>query len=261
MKQYSNQELKELINTPLVLITLPKEVIEQVNEFLPYSTGFEIECNKLSTFKDENFRIIPNILDVNCDSYEQRFRIPNGVAGFICLYNICEQLRLNSELNMGSGIHYHIDFTDCFVNLTTSFLEANSEWILNELDSWNYQGIYNKRNVSQYSHTWMRTNDLGTIEFRLGEMSFDYKVLVERIIHCNSIAKRLKDLLKVGTVPQYQQLDKPAILEQLKRNKVKDKTLQKLQEKLASYQFDKEKGNTYDESLMEYTINNRIVKI
>lgn len=188
--------VKECVfHTPLVLLTTKdEEIIEEANKFLPFSTGFEIECNQLPNFDASGFKLIPNILDVGIDSYEQRFRIPNGVNGLICLYNICEQLKLNSELNSSSGIHYHIDMTSWYDLVNSSFIEKNSDWILKELDSWKYAGVFNSRTCKfDTNHNWVRfQSQFRTAEIRIGEMTFDYELLVKRIVHANSIMKRLK---------------------------------------------------------------------
>ncbi len=188
--------VKECVfHTPLVLLTTKdEEIIEEANKFLPFSTGFEIECNQLPNFDSSSFKIIPNILDVGIDSSEQRFRIPNGVNGLICLYNICEQLKLNSELNPKSGIHYHIDMTAWYDIVTQSFINSNAEWILKELDSWKYDGTFNSRTCQfNTNHNWVRFQEsFKTAEIRIGEMTFDYELLVKRIVHANSIIKRLK---------------------------------------------------------------------
>lgn len=161
---------------------------------LPFSTGFEIECDKLPSFNINDFESIPNILDVNIDNDEQRFRIPSGLKGLQCLYNISIALHKNSNLNLGSGIHYHIDCTSFFDKIEQDILHKNSEGILKELDDWNYKGTYNSRKVSySMGHCWVRRQiGFNTLEFRIGEMTFNYQKLFLRIVHLNQIIKDLK---------------------------------------------------------------------
>lgn len=198
--------LEEIVyNSPLVLLSIrDKETIDLANNYLPYSTGFELECEKKPTYNEETFKKIPNIIwDSSQDAYEQRYRIPNGINGLICLYNICYHLGNNSLLNMGSGIHYHIDCTDVTVQDLEVAFNRDSRFeseILKELDTWEYGGKYNSRGTSfGYKHNggtlgnWVRWNGLGTLEFRIGNMSFDYKVLVKQIIHANDIVRRWKN--------------------------------------------------------------------
>ena len=196
MENIKNEFIKRCVyDTPLLLLAFKdKKTIDYINNLLPYSTGIEIECNKSPNFDIDLFRSIPDIIAINCDNSEQRFRIPNGINGMICLYNICQQLKHNSELNFGSGIHYHIDTTG-FHDEVVRELEKNEESVLKELDSWNYQGNYNKRGISTYVYgtgMWVRQQkDFKTLEFRIGEMSFDYNLIIKRIFHCQSIVKNL----------------------------------------------------------------------
>jgi len=173
---------------------------EVANFYLPFDTGFEVECNRGNNFNIENFQNIPNIKAVNIDSYEQRFRIPPGLEGFKCLYNISEQLKLNSIPNLGSGIHYHIDFTKYYHYLNERSIAQHKFWILNELDTWNYNGTYNNRDM-QFSRCWVRChNTYKTLEFRIGEMTFEYDILLKRIMHLQRIVKDLINKLTNTTI-------------------------------------------------------------
>jgi len=192
--------VKDLVYTnPLPLLTVKSpEVIAYVNSLLPFSTGFEIECDYGADYREEAFKSIPYIMEVNNSSWEQRYRIPNGFAGFVCLYLISDQLKRNSAINQGSGIHYHIDMTDCFhrIKNNTQFIDANRNWILEELDTWNYKGKYNHRDVNLSGAKWLRFSyEWRTAEFRCGEMTFNYSELVKNIIHANDIIRRVKNLL------------------------------------------------------------------
>ncbi len=192
-----------------------KTNVEKVSlEYLPFSTGFEIECNKKNTFDLTAFEKIENIMDVNIDNREQRFRIPNGYKGFLCLYDISKELINNSELNPLSGIHYHVDFTDTFddIRADTRILDSIKEQILTELDTWGYDGSYNHRDIST-SFSYIRMNsDFKTFEFRIGEMTFDYSLLAKRIIHCNQLSLLIKNAYRFGIV-QVAKLDKEEITE------------------------------------------------
>lgn len=213
----NQQLLGELINAPLALLTIKdKEVISHINNLIPYSTGFEIECDMAENYNKDSFTNIPDILDVDNSSFEQRYRIPNGIKGMICLYNICTQLKTNSLLNPLSGIHYHIDCkTDQSWNLLSiNVLDRNSKWILPELDKWEFRG--DQRRGIGSSGYWIRRNIIETLEFRIGNMSFDYSVLLKNIISANSIVKKLKDSVGVTTQPVYEEVDSTKILNYLK---------------------------------------------
>lgn len=180
------------------------------NYYLPYSIGIEIECVQKDTFNIEDFKSIPNILAIECDEYEQRFRIPSGLKGLQCLYRISQALKLNSLLNPLSGIHYHVDCSDTYDKFTPEIVADNEDWILKELDSWGYRGTYNKRKIEfTFSHNWIRfQSSFKTMECRIGEMTFDYVLLVKRIFHLSSIVKRFKEI----AVHKYLQTNSPILL-------------------------------------------------
>lgn len=260
--------------TPLVLLALrDQEDIRIVNNYLPYSTGFEVEADwiaekgdSLDPYRSPNvskFEKIPNILHIQCDTSEQRFRIPNGINGLICLYNICTLLKSHCSLTT-SGIHYHIDCTDCYDDLVKpKFLKDNTDWILNELDSWNYQGTYNEKGIST-NRLWVRTNDFKrTFEFRIGEMSFDYEVLVNRIIHANSIIKRLKNKVQSARSVQYDEFNKKEILLYLKTFKNDNHKIENLKKQLLAIKvpLKNEFTESYSEDEKRNLINKRIIKI
>lgn len=203
--------IEELKNAPLLLAAVKdQETIDYFNSLIPYSTGFEIECGYGANPDLQSFESIPDIMEVNNSSYEQRYRIPNGIKGMICLYNIADQLVLNSELNFGSGIHYHVDCSkDSEWGDIKELIHTHADWILKELDEWGYTGSYNSRGINgpvtrNFEGNWVRFNGLLTIEFRIGEMTFDYKLLLKRIIHCNSIVQRLKSNLYNYSEPEYE---------------------------------------------------------
>lgn len=199
-------------HTPFMLDRDNKLVQEIGLYLLPYSTGFEIECSLQDNCDISVFRDIPNIMDYPTDavSCEQRFRIPNGVDGLICLFNIAEKMRRWGHLNPDSGIHYHIDFTDVWDSIDTINALVDDEtknYILSELETWNYAGTYNSKvvHVATGGGYWVRfQSGFKTMEVRIGEMTFDYSLLFKRIVHCNSIARNIKTkafsnhLLKYG---------------------------------------------------------------
>ena len=163
--------------------------------YLPYSVGIEIECNKKPNYSLDTFKAIPNIIAVNTDDEEQRYRIPNGLKGLICLKEITDNLLEYCEQS-DSGLHYHCDFTDYYNLLDDNIVKDNKNWILEELDTWDYKGSYNSRNILIGSRCWVRFNSgYKTMEVRIGEMSFDYGLLAKRIIHVNQIAVKLKQIL------------------------------------------------------------------
>lgn len=197
---------------PKALDTTDSDVIRVGNYYLPYSTGFEIECDRdKENFNEELFISIPNLMEFKGNSGEERFRIPPGIKGLNCLYDISMTLKHNNLANPLSGIHYHIDFTDiydlaCKIDSTVKFLEIidkyinieTREYALKELDTWNYIGTYNRRefDIKWGGACWIRfQSEFKTMEIRIGEMTFDYDLLFQRITHANQIATYLKSII------------------------------------------------------------------
>lgn len=194
-----------LRTNPFLALDIPN--IEEIAlKYLPYSIGFEIECDKSSIYNKEEFTSIEDIMDVNNSDCEQRYRIPPGIKGLLCLYTICDKLKTNSILNDGSGIHYHVDYSDellnkdgiktiyfDFIKNNNEFLRENTDFLLQELDKWDYKGTYNRRTIETSGGVWIKLNEeFKTLEFRIGEMSFDYEVLVKRILHVSLLSYLLK---------------------------------------------------------------------
>lgn len=196
---------EELINIeeaiyrfPLSLKSIKNDIlINQINNFLPYSVGLEIECNQKDTFNVNRFERIPDIMAVDCDSGEQRFRIPNGIKGMICLFNICKELKINSELNPLSGIHYHIDMTDVFHLVNKEIIAENEAWILDELDTWEDAKDTGQARVCRLdSRCYVQfQSQFKTAEIRIGAQSFDYDFIIKRVIHANQIIRKFKEIL------------------------------------------------------------------
>lgn len=219
--------VEELKNAPLLLLTIKdQETIDYFNSLIPYSTGFEIECDRAENYNAQAFTAIPDIMDVNSDSYEQRYRIPNGIRGMICLYHISQQLKVHSLLNPLSSVHYHIDCTDYWKEICAiangEDKKKHEEYILSELDTWLKGDTATMRN----SGYWYKLNSLQTVEFRLGEMTFDYRILLKRIIHCNAIVTKFKIELPNFRIPEYTLPNAKVILEynrttSLASNKIK----------------------------------------
>lgn len=205
--QIDDTEENISIDTILKTIPLALDVEDKIVQklalfYFPYSVGFEIET---MTSDIRIFDEIPYLMENKSSVSELRFRIPNGIKGIQCLFNISIYLKKYTELNPDSGIHYHVDCTDVYDLFTFDFINKQSEYILTELDKWEYKGTYNPRLcVFSGNRNWVRFKDtLKTMEIRIGEMTFDYELLFERIRHCNEIVKTLKDNLLIPVVAKY----------------------------------------------------------
>lgn len=197
----------ENINIDKVLRTNPflaldiSDIEEIALKYLPYSLGIEVECDNSPTFNIEEFKSIPDLIALDIDPSEKRFRIPSGLKGLLCIYTVCEKLKTNCLLTE-SGIHVHCDFSDImdggeisyynFIKDHSEILNENREFILQELDKWEYKNTYNKRGIGG-GHEWIRLQpSFQTFEFRIIEMTFDYEVLIRRLFHLSLICNLLK---------------------------------------------------------------------
>ncbi len=113
-------------------------------------------------------------------------------------------------------IHYHIDCTDCYRTIRNHVdsYPCEGNWILDELDSWGYKGTYNGRRIGG----WLRANSLETLEYRCGEMTFDYQDLIKNIIHANDITKRLKKEIGIEYIPNREVVDFSRVIGYLQTN-------------------------------------------
>ena len=187
------KQIEEAIYSyPLSLLNITNQsILNIIDDFLPYSVGMEFECHMKSTYDINNFKNIPDIISVSVDASEQRYRIPSGLKGMICLYNICTQLKINSAIDPGSSNHYHFDMTDVW-DLLPNYHDSNPSRqdyinpILEELKTWGTALNYSLING------WYRWNNLQTLEIRIGEPSFEYNVIINRLIQGSNITKRLK---------------------------------------------------------------------
>lgn len=187
------KQIEEAIYSyPLSLLNITnKSLLDTIDDFLPYSIGMEFECHMKKSYNKKDFDSIPDIMAVNVDSSEQRYRIPSGLKGMVCLYHICNQMKINSMIDPGSSNHYHFDMTDVW-DILPSYSDTNPSRqdyinpILEELKTWGTALNYSLIN------SWYRWNDLQTLEIRIGEPSFDYNVIINRLIQGSNITKRLK---------------------------------------------------------------------
>lgn len=261
----STKDLLEecVYHAPLTLLTVPNIDEYILKNFLPYSIGIEIECEQNSNFDVKAFNSIPDIMHVQVDSYEQRYRIPRGLPGLICLYNICNQLKVHSELNEGSGIHYHVDMTDCFSRLNNDNVKANSPWILNELDTWGYTGTYNNRECLIDCRCWVNFQSrFKTAEIRIAEMTFDYQLMVRRIVSASKIIGKLKEKIHFKETFEVPEYDRELLIEYYDNVNLEDAKTAGLVKLLKKLEGDLDlEFNTASMDEANKVIKNRVIKI
>ena len=216
---------------PIALDATDKDVIEAGDYLLPYSIGIEWESRlayvidsetgleRERTYKEafqikQEFLAIPHIIDVDINTNdEQRIRIPSGINGLQCLYQVTLLLKKYCELNNKSGIHYHVDCTGVYKHFTSSHRRRNEDWIIKELEQWGYEGTYNTKRIGE-GHNWVRFQaGFQTMEYRIGEMTFDYHLLFKRIAH----ACKITELFRVK-ITETIEIDLPTILRYAKND-------------------------------------------
>ena len=170
---------------PLLEVTNPV-LLEIIDNYLPYSHGMEFECVQKDNYDEEVFKQIPNIMAVDVDNNEQRYRIPSRLKGMICLWEICKNMKIHSIVSEESSNHYHTDMSDVWENIDNEYYKSNKEWIQEELKLWG-----TAKNLSQINN-WFYWNSHKTLEIRIGEPTFDYPVIIKRLIQCANIVRRLK---------------------------------------------------------------------
>lgn len=198
--------VRELIqHAPLQLLKLKEpKLIAYANSLWPRDVGIEVETMMQEYDSNEVFQHIPKLIEDESSTSELRFRLPSGIDGIISLYQLSQWLIKTQKLNPKSGIHYHIDMTDSIYwdkfdencsEFTKHFLKKQ-EWLLKELDKWGYSGHFNTREIST-TKRWVRLHKwYHTMEFRIGEMTFDYELLLKRILHCQRLCKMFDNVVK-----------------------------------------------------------------
>lgn len=197
--------------------------------------------------------------DIN-NNGEIRFRIPEGINGFICLYYISKKLKMYFGLNPLSGIHYHVGIKDYPFRP-----ELERDFILEELSSWNYVGSYNAKNIAGYKGNWVRyPTHIKTVEYRIGEMTFDYDLLVKRIVHCCYITREVierRTNIKVE-IPFYD-FDREFHLAYLKINNKSSlfNKISSIEDKIKKLLEESKEKNMFDTNLENTLVKTRIIKI
>lgn len=181
------------LNPSLLLDLQSQNLIDYANSFLTRSVGIEIECT-LKHLNEAEFCDKLLVVEQDHDHEELRFRIYPGIQGLINLYQISKALNKYAIPNLRSGIHYHVDVNHENSEIMQKYKhDFNSyDWMLSIIKSWNYTGTYNAHEVGHFKSCAIRIGtSYNTIEFRVGEMTFDYNVLLQRVLHVNNLVDKL----------------------------------------------------------------------
>jgi len=120
------------------------------------------------------------------------------------LYNLLADMQKYCFLNEGSGIHIHVDFSkyayeynDVVNAITKNMSKIRKIFDPNNEKEFSYDGVEDRHKYSE----WVKINRPSTeytIEFRLGDMTFDYEEIVRWIIGCNSFVKEIYSLIGIN---------------------------------------------------------------
>ena len=134
---------------------------------------------------------------------EHRISIPN-YTGLYGLYKVLELMKEHCIPNPASGIHIHVDFSKLsHLNPAYNandylFVKKIIDPLLDEVGHI-FREDLTRLTDKEYGN-WIKfniPNDTLTLEFRLGDMTFDYETIVGWMIKCNSFTKKLYGLLGV----------------------------------------------------------------
>ncbi len=203
-------------------------------DLLPFKLGIEIECGGnlvrrkygLPEWGGEFYKLMRDQKDIyNLDSFtcdtgdgvtdycEHRIRIL-GYKQITGLYRILEDMKKYCMINTSSGIHIHVDFSDCFgenyfsrkghlgrferiairnriVKSKEKAIEEFKKYLQEVVEFFQYKGTYSYHRVTD-SKLGVISFREETVEFRCGNCSFDYEKIVSELIYVSQLCKKVK---------------------------------------------------------------------
>ncbi len=186
-------------------------------ELLPFKLGIEIECTRSlangMNMSDENLKrffnvdkILIDLLDpINGDEYacEHRIRII-GYKQIAGLYRILQAMKEHCLVNVHGGLHIHVDFSDCKYNSTFLGMKRlrNKPQLVNFFDKhvkeavqfFDYKGIYSPHRATSSKDGVISMRE-ETVEFRLGNCTFEYEKIIKWCIYVSQLSKAAKRLV------------------------------------------------------------------
>jgi hypothetical protein len=197
-----------VFHNPLGISCLPPKLQGIAANYLNRSVGLEVECEMLNedsmyliAYQKDRVELEHRLVHMNTGHCEQKFRIGVGEKGLVDLYHVSEFLKKWYGLNISSGIHYHVDCTSNYRQIRFNML-SNPEiekMMLKELKTWDYTGHFNRPEIvgtGHKEHVWACLRErFNTIEYRIGEMTFEYSLLIKRVLHAVSITNRVEKMV------------------------------------------------------------------
>lgn len=181
-------------------------LVRYIDSIFTRDIGIEIEAILKSNYSINDFHEAWNNASLVCseDSDDNEIRIRLNVYDnkisrcLIDLYLGLEIIKEYYKLNMLSGIHYHVDCPTVFLNFDilydSNILSDQHEWVFKALSSWNYNEVKggNARQIDIIKWSQVRIHrHYKTLEYRIGEMTFDYSLILKRIVHVTNITNEI----------------------------------------------------------------------
>lgn len=199
-------ELNGSTRTCLVSSTLLSVFRSYPEQSLPSLYGSVLKNIPMSERKLQDLKNLitrPNWDAETLNYNEHRLSIAN-YTGLNGLYKVLNLMKEYCVYNTKAGIHIHVDFSKYPIpdNNLRDFQETKiSDAITPLLDEVGHIFRDDITTLTDKSYgSWIRLNKPGdelTIEFRLGDMTFEYETIVDWMIKCNSFVKKLYGLLGI----------------------------------------------------------------
>jgi hypothetical protein len=97
-----------------------------------------------------------------------------------------------SIIDEGSSNHYHTDLTDIWSIINVCGYRhqlSDYDYITESLKEWKTAFNYNQ------TSDWWYFNDIGTLEVRIGEPTFDYDIIIKRLMQCSDLCKQIRNVV------------------------------------------------------------------
>lgn len=140
----------------------------------------------------EVYRESVNEIRISCLAYHQ----------LEAFYQRLEHMKMYNKGGNGTGIHIHIDISSfdyasySRIKMRKAVQLFDSVEVLDkvyQIFGSKYQGAYNKRGARTQSKGWWINcfRDFDTIEFRIGDLTFEYEELIKIIIELEKLVKHI----------------------------------------------------------------------
>jgi hypothetical protein len=260
---------EDLFSSPLSILSdclNNVEVLNFCNSILPYSIGIEIESDVSVDARKYLQSLDFYCIEKNIQCSEQTFRIPNGYKGLLCLELFSLYLK-KYQNNTNSGNHYHVDCTNNREELFEC-IKKERNFVISELVKWGTKDDVNTKTIGEdrkFTYCNLRTH-FQTAEFRVGELTCDFSLLLKRILSCSYIISEIRNKYNLNYNIVYDNdISLNYILSQIELNDLEyieyteKEVLRKIEEKKKKKQ---EVKKVIAESLLpnETYINNKVIK-